>query len=65
MIDISQMVLYSVRGYEYTNDHLDFFQIAFVALIITWSAAYKQGWDREEKAVALKWGIYLCMYMYQ
>ena len=50
------MVLYQIRGYEYAIDHIDFFLLAFAVLIIVWSALYKQGWDREEKAIALKWG---------
>ena len=49
-------VLYNVRGYVYTTGHLDWFLIMFEVLIVFWSVAYKQGWDRNEKAIALKWG---------
>ena len=55
-IGVLMMVLYKLRGYEYTISHLDYFLISFVILIIAWSAVYKQSWDREEKAIALKWG---------
>ena len=50
------MILFRVRGYEYTIGHLDYFLVIFGILIVVWSTVYKQGWDREEKAVALKWG---------
>ena len=50
------MTLYGIRGFEYTKGHLDLFLISFLVLIVVWSALYKQGWDREEKAIALKWG---------
>lgn len=56
VLGVFMVFLYRIRGYEYAISHLDFFLLAFVVLIIVWSALYKQGWDREEKAIALKWG---------
>ena len=50
------IVLYSVRGYIYTENHEDWFLISFECCIAVWAVLYKQGWDRHEKAIALKWG---------
>ena len=53
---VFMMIVFRIRGYEYTKDHLDYFLITFLVLIVIWSTVYKQGWDREEKAIAMKWG---------
>ena len=60
------IVLYSERGYIYTVDRKDWFLISFEILIAIWAVFYKQGWDRHEKAVALKWGKResVCVYVY-
>ena len=55
------IVLYSERGYIYTVDRKDWFLISFEILIAIWAVFYKQGWDRHEKAVALKWGKCVCV----
>ena len=56
ILGIFMMILFRARGYEYTIGHLDYFLVIFGMLIVVWSTVYKQGWDREEQAVALKWG---------
>ena len=73
ILGVVMMTVYQVRGFQYTVEHLDYFLIFFMILIIAWSALYKKNWDREEKAVALKWGkrvcvrcvccMYVCMYV--
>ena len=55
------IVLYSERGYIYTVDRKDWYLISFEILIAIWAVFYKQGWDRHEKAVALKWGKCVCV----
>ena len=59
VLGVVMMTIYSVRGFQYTVEHLDYFLLFFMVSIIAWSALYKKNWDREEKAVALKWGEYL------
>ena len=66
ILGILMIVLYSERGYIYTVDRKDWFLISFEILIAIWAVFYKQGWDRHEKAVALKWGKResVCVYVY-
>ena len=61
ILGVVMMTVYQVRGFQYTIEHLDYFLIFFMILIIAWSALYKKNWDREEKAVALKWGKCMCV----
>jgi anoctamin-8 len=56
LLGVLMIVLYSVRGYIYTVDRMDWYLIGFEGGIVVWAVLYKQGWDRHEKAVALKWG---------
>jgi hypothetical protein len=59
LLGVLMIVLYSVRGYIYTVDRMDWYLIGFEGGIVVWAVLYKQGWDRHEKAVALKWGEWL------
>ena len=61
VLGVVMMTVYQVRGFQYTIEHLDYFLLFFMILIIAWSALYKKNWDREEKAVALKWGKCVCV----
>ena len=66
LLGVLMIVLYSVRGYIYTVDRMDWYLIGFELGIVVWAVLYKQGWDRHEKAVALKWGEWLatvCVYV--
>lgn len=61
LLGVLMIVLYSVRGYIYTVDRLDWYLVGFECGIVVWAVLYKQGWDRHEKAIALKWGEWLAL----
>ena len=55
------LVLFAIRGYEYTKGHIDWFLVGFVFAMVAWAAIYKQGWERECSIIALKWGKLNCL----
>jgi hypothetical protein len=56
LLGAGMLTIMELRGFWYTKDHFDWFIIGFGTLIILWAAVYKQSWERECSAIALKWG---------
>jgi hypothetical protein len=55
---IALEAIYFVRGYSDTIDHLDWFLVAYLLGMVIWNVFYKTGWEREEKAISVKWGTF-------
>lgn len=56
ILGAGMIVVFTIRGYQDTVDHIDGFLVGFLLLMVTWGAVYCRGWDRECKAISVKWG---------